>query len=137
MYKTVELTDIDGDIFKADVQEVLDELEEDDIVDYAIDKCNLINKDEVEKYLHLVDEYDLTQELHDRSFNFAEEVDIDDCIEKIEMRGYVVLDEMEIESSKDLDYVDSVNLDEIIDMFTNASWSERQEIYLRVKNGNL
>ncbi len=111
---------------ETNVDEVLNEIDGEDLVDFAKDKYNLKHEDEFESNLDDFDDDDLIEELDDRSYDFYKHIrDEDYMIELLEEKGYVVSSPREIM----LDIYDENNLCEIIKKFHNATFEQREKIY--------
>ena len=88
---------------------------------------DLIHPDECECECESVEDAsddDLVSELKSRDFDFLDEIDEDEMVEHLQRRGYVV-DDVDMTLSSNLDYIDASMLDEITEMFLNASVFER------------
>lgn len=108
-----------------DVEELLDEIENSDIYDYAVDNLNLVNENEV-KSIEDFDEDELVEALEDLNYNFSSRIDKDLCVEYLENLGYFVTDERDI--SNDYDYVDNCLFEDIVNKFDSLSVFDRQEL---------
>lgn len=81
----------------------------------------------IEINLDIFDTDDLVYELHERGFNFMDEVDEEDLAEYIEATAYGRV------TQNTLDNVDQKYLEEIIQKFHQSSLLERQEMYNKLK----
>lgn len=108
-----------------DVEELLDEIENSDIYDYAVDNLNLVNENEV-KSIEDFDEDELVEALEDLNYNFSIRIDKDLCVEYLENLGYFVTDERDI--SNGYDYVDNCLFEDIVNKFDSLDLFSRQKM---------
>jgi len=110
-----------------EIKDLLGEIDGEDIGDYARYNLDMKHEDDFESNIEDFDDDELVKALEDNGYNFAQKVTEEDCIEVLEIGGYVITDECDEVNS--LDYTDSCRLEEIQQKFLNGSWSERQELY--------
>jgi len=115
-------------IIRVDVYGLLGELDSEDIADYAADNLDMKHIDDFQSDLDDFSEYEIVEYLKDDGFDFSEEVDYDDMIEALERKGYEITAYEDI-IDNGLDIIDANRLDEIINLFINSSFAEREEIY--------
>ena len=79
---------------------------------------------------------ELIEELQNRDYSFIDEVTDEKMIDYLESDGWEI--KFSGARSKDgLDYLDQTKLDEIVKLFVDSSWIERDVIYNRVRNGRV
>lgn len=127
-------TDLDNDYCSVEVDSsyLLENLDDDDIEDYARYKLDMIHEDAFESNLDDFTDSKLVDELEYRGYNFSHLIGEDDCIDFLEESGYTITYGETTESS--LDVIDANMLDEIVTIFKQASVFEREEIYNLIKN---
>ncbi|HSE99944.1 MAG TPA: hypothetical protein VLA48_03525 [Nitrososphaeraceae archaeon] len=114
-----------------DVEELLDQIDNEDIANYARFSLDMIPEDSVYSSLDDFDEDDIVSHLEDGGYNFSKHIGEEDCIEFLEESGYTVLTDSEVDNG--LDIIDSRMLEEIEDIFINSSVFEREKIYNLIK----
>jgi hypothetical protein len=114
------------------VKDLLDEIDNEDIEDYARWSLDMRHEDDFESNIDDFDVDDLVKQLEYEGYNFSIKIGEEDCIEFLEESGYTVLDKNDAESS--LDYIDASMLGELTERFLNASVFEREEIYNKIMN---
>lgn len=114
------------------IKDLLDEIDNEDIVDYAEDNLNMKHEDDFESDIDDFDVNELVSKLEDEGYNFAQKVSEEDCIEVLEIGGYVITDKNDEENR--LDYVDGTMLEEIINLFLYSSCAEREQLYNLIKH---
>lgn len=110
-----------------EVKDILDELDNEYIEDYARYYLDMINKDDFESSLDDFDEDALVDKLEDWGYNFSKQIAEDECIEFLEDSGYTITANEDVDNS--LDYIDAGRLEEITNLFVNGSWSQREIMY--------
>jgi len=110
-----------------DVKDILNEIDNEEISEYARWKLDMIYEDSFESDLDDFDDGDLVDELENRNYNFSEQIGEDECIEFLEDSGYTITADKDVDNS--LDYIDAVRLEEITNLFVNGSWGERDLMY--------
>lgn len=108
-----------------EVNDLLDEIDNEDISDYAGWTLDMKHEDDF-------DEEELVSALEDLNFNFSRQIDELDCIEFLEDNGYIITTPKDVDNS--LDIIDASMLDEITEIFLNASVFESENIYNLIKN---
>lgn len=115
------------------VGELLDEIDDEDVYDYAVENFNLINGDDFESSLDDFDEDDLVKELENRGHNFSYQIGEEECIEFSEDSGYTIIADEAVVGSG-LDYVDAQRLEDIQKKFIDSSWDEKLVMYNKIFN---
>lgn len=110
-----------------DVKDILDEIDNEEISEYARWKLDMIYEDSFESNLDDFEDYELVDELENRNYNFSKQIGEEDCIEFLEDSGYTITVNKDVDDS--LDYIDSGRLEEITNLFINGSWGERELMY--------
>lgn len=110
---------------------ILREIDSEDVADYARWSLDMKHENDFESNIEDFDEDELVEALEDLNFNFSRQIDEDECIEFLEDSGYIIKTPREENS---LDYIDSNLLEEITNIFLNATVFERQEIFNKIKN---
>lgn len=118
---------------EVEVYDILREIDSEDVVDYARSSLDMKHEDDFESNLDDFEEDDLIKHLENNNYNFAQKVSEEECIEALEIGGYIITTKSDLDI--DLDYVDSNMLEEIEDLFLYSSCAEREEIYNKVING--
>jgi hypothetical protein len=112
------------------VKDLLDEIDNEDIEDYARWSLDMRHEDDFESNIGDFDVDDLVKQLEYEGYNFSIKIGEYDCIEFLEESGYTVLDKND--ANGNLDYIDSCRLEEIQEKFLNGSWSEREQLYQKL-----
>lgn len=116
-----------------DVQELLDEIDNEDIENYARYSLDMMYEDDFESSLDDFNEEELVEALEDLNYNFSSRIDEDLCVEYLKNSGYFVTDKRSI--SNDYDYVDNCLFMDISSVFDSLSCTGRQELRdLIIKN---
>lgn len=116
-----------------EVKDLLDEIDGEDIGDYAENNLDMKHEDDFESSLDDFTDDDLVEKLQDWGYNFSKQIDEDECIEFLEDSGYIVITEQEAINDT-LDYADAVMMREIQEKFLNGSWNERITLYNKIFN---
>lgn len=119
---------------EVEAYDILRELDSEDVADYARWSLDMKHEDDFESSLDDFDNDDFVKALKSSGYNFAQQVTEEDCIEVLEVGGYVITDENDEENR--LDYVCSRQLEEIKEKFLEGNWSERESIYNKIIYGN-
>jgi hypothetical protein len=107
------------------VEELLDQINNEDIEDYARWSLDMIDPDDCEcETINEASEWELVDELKSRDFNFVDELDDDELLDEMESRGL-----SEYVTISGLDYVDTEMLKEITTLFLNSTLAQRQIMY--------
>jgi hypothetical protein len=114
------------------VQELLKQIDNEDVEDYARWSLDMKHEDDFESSLEDFSEDDIADYLEEEGYNFSSHIGEEDCIDFLEDSGYTVTLNKYVDNS--LDYIDNRMLDEITEIFTNATVFEREEIYNKIKN---
>lgn len=112
-----------------EVKDILDEINNDDIEQYARYYLDMRHEDDFESDLDDFQEEDIVEKLEDLGYNFSKNIGEEDCIEFLEDCGYTITDNSHIDS---LDSVDENMLYEITKKFLESSWEERDLIYKKL-----
>jgi hypothetical protein len=122
----------EGEVFvRFDVEELLNQIEEEDIIHYARNYCDLIHPDDIN--LGDYDESDLVEALEDKDYTFIHNATNDDMIERLENEGYYIsLRKPRLENADKLDYGSQLQFDAIERLFYRGSWAEREEMYKKL-----
>jgi hypothetical protein len=110
-----------------EVKDILDEIDNEDIEDYARDYLDMNHEDDFESNLDDFDEDELADKLEDWGYNFSKQIGEDECIEFLEESGYTITADKDVDNS--LDYIDASRLEEITNLFVNGSWHQRDLMY--------
>lgn len=102
-------------IIDDDTVELLMNLNSREVIDFAMENANLIDRG---------DEYDLVEALEDLDYDFSDNISLDDHIEIVEDHGYTVIER----ENKQTDIVSEIQLEEWLDLFSKLSVQEREEI---------
>jgi hypothetical protein len=113
-----------------DVNYVLDVIGSEDITQYALDNLRLINPEDFEYDIDHFTSEDMVRGLKSNGYNFSKQIDEEECIDSLEQSGYTVTYGETNES--ELDYIDDLRLSEIIKLYGDGSWVERDRIYKAV-----
>lgn len=114
-----------------EVRELLEQIEEQDIVDYAKNYCDLIHQEDVD--LDDYDESDLVEALEGKGYTFIHNATNEDMIDSLENEGcYISLRKPILENADELDYGSQIQFDEIKRLFVSGSWEEREEMYKKL-----
>ena len=105
-------------IIDDDTEELLMNLNSREVIDYAMENANLIDRG---------DEYDLVEALENLNYDFSYKVDLEDHIEIVEQNGYTVIER----ENNQTDIVSEMQLEELLDLFNKLSVQEREEILNR------
>ena len=108
------------------VGELLDEIDNEDIADYARWRLDMIPEDDVRSNIEDFSEDELVEALRDSWYDFSKEVDEDEMVSILEDKGYLVSDERNI--SNDYDYVDNCLFEDIVNKFNSLSFFDRQKM---------
>jgi len=111
-----------------DVTELLEQIDDDDISQYARSWCSMMYEDDYEPKLDDFTDNDLVKELKYRCYNFSKQIGEDDCVDFLEDSGYEVV----LSGGGNLDVIDEKKLIEISKKFMNGSWVEREEMYKKL-----
>lgn len=124
----VNFSDTEGyHIIKVSEGDLLDEINDEIIADYARWTLNMIPEDSVYSSLDDFDIDDIVDYLEEEGYNFSKNIGEEDCIDFLEDSGYLVTLPQDVEVS--LDYIDNKMLEEITNSFLNASVFEREKMY--------
>lgn len=127
-YEEEELED--GVVYVSfNIEELLEQIGDKSITDYAMNYLSMICERDIQ--LETFDEASLIEALEYTNYNFCQKIDIEDAIDIVEQEGYTVSVEDAVDFG--LDAVDDSMLQEIIQKYLGASWSERVEMYNKVK----
>lgn len=107
------------------VKELLDQIDDEDISDYARWNFDMKHEDDFESSLDDFDEGDLIKELESRGHNFSNQIGEKDCIEFLEDSGYTVTYGGQ---GLEYDYVDNCLFEDISSVFYSLSCAKRQEL---------
>ncbi len=110
-----------------EVKDILDEIDNEAIEDYARYYLDMKHEDDFESDLDDFSESDLVDKLEDWGYNFSRLIGEDECIEFLEESGYTIIADEDVDEG--LDYIDASRLEEITNLFVNGSWSERELMY--------
>lgn len=127
-YTDGELDDLEeNEVYvEFNVGELLDQIDDEDIAEYAKWGLDMRHEDDFESSLDDFSKDELAEALRDGWYNFASEVDEDEMITILEDKGYTVSDDGTI--SNDYDYVDSCLFEDIISVFDSLSFGEKQRL---------
>lgn len=112
---------------QVEAYDILREIGSEDVADYARWSLDMRHEDDFESSLEDFSEDDIADYLEEWGYNFSKHIGEEDCIDFLEDSGYTVLTNSEADNG--LDIIDSRMLEEIKDIFINASVFERERIY--------
>lgn len=112
----------------------LENIPEEFLQEYCEEFCDMVKKENVPQELEDYSDWELVDELELRDYDFSDKISEEEMIDYLEDSGYYVKEEDEEFDSEGLDIVDEKRLAEIIEKFKNGSWSEREDLFLRVCN---
>lgn len=107
------------------VDDILGEIDDDVIKDYAKWDLNMRHEDDFESSLDDFDEDELVEALKDSGYNFSKQIGEEDCIEFLEERGYIVSTSKEM---NEYDYVDNCLFEDISSVFDSLDCFSRQKL---------
>lgn len=107
-----------------DVRDILDEIDNEDIADFARWSLDMIPEDEFESSLDDFDNNDLIEELESRGHNFSYQIGEEDCIDFLEDSGYTITYDKGIQ----YDYVDNCLFEDITNKFDSLDCFSRQKM---------
>jgi hypothetical protein len=108
------------------VKDILDELDNEDIEEYARYYLDMLHEDDFESDLGDFSESELVDHLRDGWFDFTEEVGEEELIDFLERRGYIISGDGV--SSSEYDYVDNCLFDDITEKFDSLDCAKRAEL---------
>ena len=108
------------------VGELLDQIDNEDIADYARWNFDMVGEDEFESNLDDFSDNELVEALRDNWYDFSKEIDEDEMITILEDKGYTVSDDGTV--SNDYDYTDSCLFEDIVSVFDSLSSAKKQEL---------
>ena len=116
----------EGDVeILVDVDNILDDIDTDVLKKYVEYHLDMIDTDDCEcETIDEASERELVDELKNRDFDFADELDDDDLLDEVAARGL-----SEHITIQGLDYIDVKRLEEITNLFVNGSWHQKEIMY--------
>lgn len=107
-----------------ELKDILDEIDDEDIADYARYYLDMKHEDDFESSLDDFDDDDLIEELESRGHNFSSQIGEDDCIDFLEDIGYTIIADKGIQ----YDYVDNCLFEDIVNKFDSLDFFSRQKM---------
>jgi hypothetical protein len=92
---------------------------------------NYRHEDDFESRIEDFTDDDLIKELKSNGYDFTRQLNEEQCIDYLESEGYKI----DMPNNFDeLDNIDQSKLEEIINLYYNSSWIEREKIYNTIKS---
>lgn len=128
-YTDGELDDLEeNEVYvEFNVEELLDEIDNEDISDYAKWNLDMKHEDDFESNLDDFSDNELVEALRDNWYDFSKEIDEDEMITILEDKGYTISDDGTV--SNDYDYTDSCLFEDIVSVFDSLSCAKKQELH--------